>query len=294
VTRDTSDRYHGSAGAQPLSPAAELVRRHDHDRFQTALFAPAARRDALLALYAFNFEIARVRERVREPMMGHIRLEWWREAVAEAFGDGPVRRHDIVEPLGVAIREYRLSRAHFERLIEARERDLEEEPPATLAALEVYAEGSSASLLLLALEILGAEGAEAAAAAREVGIAYGLAGLLRAMRYLALTGRRVIPADTAERVGLDERDYFALRPSPPLRAAAAEIAVLAGCRLDAARCHRRMVPRVALPALLPAVIAGRALSRFENVGGDPFAPGLAAPDPLQSWRLALAALTGRY
>ena len=68
-----------------LSPLAALVRRHDRDRFQTALFAPAARREALFALYAFNYEIARVRESVREPMLGQIRLQWWREAIDAAF-----------------------------------------------------------------------------------------------------------------------------------------------------------------------------------------------------------------
>ncbi len=47
-----------------LSPLAALVRRHDRDRYQTVLFAPAGRREALFALYAFNYEIARVRETV--------------------------------------------------------------------------------------------------------------------------------------------------------------------------------------------------------------------------------------
>jgi len=64
-----------------LSPLAALVRRHDRDRYQTALFAPADRREAMFALYAFNYEIARVREIVTQPMLGQIRLQWWREIV---------------------------------------------------------------------------------------------------------------------------------------------------------------------------------------------------------------------
>ena len=80
-----------------MSPVGALVRRHDRDRFQTALFAPAAHREALFALYAFNYEIARVREIVREPMLGRIRLQWWREAMAAAFAGGPVRRHEVVD-----------------------------------------------------------------------------------------------------------------------------------------------------------------------------------------------------
>ena len=60
---------------------AALVRQHDPDRFLTALFAPAAQRDALLALYAFNHELARAREVASEPTLALIRLQWWREVV---------------------------------------------------------------------------------------------------------------------------------------------------------------------------------------------------------------------
>jgi NADH dehydrogenase [ubiquinone] 1 alpha subcomplex assembly factor 6 len=275
-------------------PIAALVRRHDRDRYQTALFAPARCRDALFALYAFNYEIARVCERVSEPMLGHIRLQWWREVVAEAYAGGPVRRHDVVEALAVAIRGSDLSRRHLERLIDTRERDLDDRPPASLAALEDYAEGSSAPLLWLALEILGVEDGEARAAACEVGIAYALAGLLRAAPFLARQGRPLIPADIAARHALDERDYLALRAPPALRAAAAEIAAVASGHLQRARARHRRIPRAALPALLPAVVAERSLARLAAAGYDPFAAGLSAPDAPQSWRLALKWLQRRF
>jgi phytoene synthase len=58
-----------------------LVRRHDPDRFLTALFAPSEKRNALLTLYAFNHELARAREVVSEPPLALIRLQWWREVV---------------------------------------------------------------------------------------------------------------------------------------------------------------------------------------------------------------------
>src|SRR6202045_4412867 len=84
----TPVRDRRSAKTDRLSPVAALVRRHDRDRFQTVLFAPAARREALFALYAFNYEIARVRESVTEPMLGRLRLEWWREIIAAAYESG--------------------------------------------------------------------------------------------------------------------------------------------------------------------------------------------------------------
>ncbi len=277
-----------------LSPVAALVRRHDRDRYQTALFAPAARREALFALYAFNYEIARVRETVTQPMLGQIRLQWWRENIAAAFEGGPVRRHPVVEPLTAVIREPRLTREHLERMIDARESDLEDEPLASLGALESYAEDTSALLVYLALEVLGVHDPTTSDAGRHVGIAYSLAGLLRAMPFHARAGRQFIPGDIAARSGLSERDYRALRGTPALRSATAELAAAASRHLGWARAHRAKIPRSALPALLPAVVAQRSLLRLKRAAYDPFDPALTVPDPLQSWRLAAAVLLNRF
>ena len=261
-----------AAAARGLSAAAALVRAHDRDRFQTALFAPASRREALFALYAFNYEIARVRDAVREPMLGHIRLQWWREAVETAFSSGAPRGHQIVLPLTAAIREYGLDRGGFDRLIDSRERDLDDEPPPTLAALEDYAAASSGALAALAAALLGARKPAAQDAAEAVGTGYALAGLLRAAPYRKAAGRPALPPG----VGIPE------------------IAAAARRHLARARADRRAVPRAALAALLPAVIASHYLRRLERAGCDPFAPELANSDPLQSWRLLAAALRNRF
>jgi phytoene synthase len=276
------------------SPLAALVRRHDRDRYQTALFAPADRREALFALYAFNYEIARVRESVTQPMLGQIRLQWWREVVDAAFAGTPPRQHEVAAPLAAAIGTFGLSRAHFDRLIDTREHDLADEPSATLAALEDYAEGTSSRLLYLALEVLGATEPGTIAAAREVGIGYALAGLLRALPFHARTGRCYIPAEIAAHAGLDRADYANLRDSPGLRAATAEIAETGASHLHAARRYRREVPRSARAAMLPAVVADHFLARLHRAGRNPFAPELETPDTLQSWRLFAAALRGRF
>jgi phytoene synthase len=279
VRRKTLLRNPRSVVVERLDPVAALVRRHDRDRFQTALFAPAAAREALFALYAFNYEIARVRESVTEPTLGRIRLEWWREAIDAAYSGGPVRRHDVVAALTRAIRGHTLSRAAFARLIDARETDFDEDPPPSLAALEDYAEATSSGLICLALEVLEVRETAALEAARHVGIAYALAGLLRALP----AGRRpIIPAEIAARAGLGPAD----RSTPALRAAVAEIGAAALSHLQA---QPKPVPRAALPGLLPAVIARHALKRLTRAGWDPFDPALARPDPWQSWRLANAA-----
>ena len=290
---ETEDDLGRSAGERPW-PIAALLRRHDRDRYQTALFAPVAQRPALFAIYAFNYEIARVRERVSEPMLGRIRLEWWRENVADVFAGRALRRHAVVEALAEAVRGRRLSRSHFERLIAAREADLEAPPPADFAALEAYAEATSSSLVGLALEALGVAGGAAFEAGREVGIAYALAGLLRALPLHARAGRRHVPDEIAARAGLEPREYERLHASPALSAAVGEIAAAAEARLAAARRRRAEVPRSAFPALLPGIVAEQALRRLARAEYDPYDPSLRQPDPLQIWRLGLAALSRRW
>jgi NADH dehydrogenase [ubiquinone] 1 alpha subcomplex assembly factor 6 len=298
VTRE-SRKGSSSSGALPgaipgLSPLAALIRRYDRDRYQTALFAPSDRREALFALYAFNYEIARVREAVTQPMLGQIRLQWWREAVAAAYGEAPPHQHVVAEPLAIVIRDFVLSREHFDRMIDTRERDLADEPPATLAALEEYAEGTSATLLHLALEVLGEAHPATHATAREVGIGYALAGLLRAMPFHARAGRCYIPADTGARLGLDPLDYASLRDTAALRGVCADLAEAAAGHLAGARGCRREVPRRARAAMLPAVVADRFLARLKRADYNPFTPELAVPDTLQSWRLFAAALRHRF
>ena len=294
INRETSAGESCSPAFGRLSLVAALVRRHDHDRFQTALFAPSGRREALFALYAFNYEVARVRETVSEPVLGQIRLQWWRESIAAAFEGGPARHHIVVEALTAAIRGCALTRAHFERLVDAREQDLDEAPSASLAVLQDYAEATSARLVYLALESLGVRDPSAEKAGFHIGIAYALAGFLRAMPFQARAGRLIVPADIAAQTALDAADYLALRSTRALRAAAAEIAAAASRHLASARIHRHSIARRALPALLPAIVAERSLTRLQQAGYDPFDPALTTPDTMQSWRLAIASFRNRY
>ena len=80
----------------------DVLRRHDQDRYCAALFAPADARPHLFALYALNYEVARVAETVREPMIADIRLAWWRETV-EGARSGKPRDHDVARALAATL-----------------------------------------------------------------------------------------------------------------------------------------------------------------------------------------------
>ena len=171
----------------------EFVRRHDPDRFLTTLFAPAARRPALLALYAFNHELARAREAVREPALALIRLHWWREVV-----EGAARQHEVATPLAAAIADGALSRDDLLALIDAREMEADPCIP-TLDAWLAYLRGTAGGLAVAAARSLGAATPEAL---RDLGAAYGAAGVLRSVPVLALQGRCLLPVDVLDAAGL--------------------------------------------------------------------------------------------
>ncbi len=278
--------------AAPLSYSAEEVRRYDRDRFGTALFAPAQDREALFSLYAFNTEVSRVRELVTEPLLGRIRLQWWRDAIAGLY-QGRRMAHPVAAPLADAIAGRRLSREWFDRLLDARELDLEDAAPADRTALEAYAEGTSASLTLLALEVLGVRDQAAAQAAHHVGVAWALTGLLRAVPFHASMGRLCLPADLLAEHGVSAEDLLAGRRPPGLPAVAEALAGLARRHLAQARVLRRQVPRAALPALLVAPLAEAYLNSLRRSGGDLMDTGWSAPRP-RPVRLGWTVFVGRY
>jgi 15-cis-phytoene synthase len=227
---------------------AELVRRHDPDRFLTALFAPPRKRNALLALYAFNHELARAREVASEPPLALIRLQWWREVV-----EGARRRHEIAEPLSAALEEGALDRHDLLALTEARE--IEAEPAIeTWQAWQDYLLSNAGGLAVAAGRLLGAPDPERL---RPFGAAYGAAGLLRSVSAHARQGRCMLPIEVLARHGLSPEHVIA---DPNAAGVQTVIGLLATDGLHLIGGSVRL-PRHAVAAALPAVLARRDLRR---------------------------------
>ena len=243
-----------------------IVRRADYDRYLAALFARTQVRPQLFALYAFNYEVAKTAESVSQPMLGHIRLQWWRESIEELYAGKP-RDHEVVHALGEALRAHDLPRTLFDGLIDARENDLEETPFAGMASLESYADASSGNVMRLAARILGA-GDTLDGAARHAGIAYALTGLLRALPHHAARRRLMLPIHLLSAVGLFPENVFAGGASAALTRVVAQIANSARAHLVAARAMD--VPRRFLPALLPAALAPLYADALTRCGFNPF------------------------
>src|SRR6202000_69229 len=135
---------------------AQTVRAADPDRYFATLFAPAPHRPYLHALYAFNHEVAHIAESVREPMLGAIRLEWWRETV-EGAAKGAPRNHDVARGLAALFATGRVGVSDFESLIAPRRVDSPPDRFADFAALEAYLDATGGMLMRLAIRLLGGD-----------------------------------------------------------------------------------------------------------------------------------------
>lgn len=251
---------------------AAMVAERDPDRFAAAMTAPVAGRGGLMALYAFNLEIARAPFVSDEPMVAQMRLQFWADAVSELFAGAAPRAHEVLPPLAETIRAHDLPRAPFERMIAARARDAARDPTRDLPALWRYLEETGGALMQLSARALDAPADEAAHA---MGAAGAAANLVAAVPALRARGHDPLP--------------------PPADAGLLRALAREGLeRLAHARRLRAAAPRAARPALIAAWRAApilRAAARAPEAA-------LAAP-PVQSEfrrRLSLitAATTGRW
>jgi 15-cis-phytoene synthase len=252
-----------------------LVREADKDRFVATLFAPGPRRRALHALYAFNVELARVRELAREPMPGEIRLQWWRDVLG---GERSVEAGPVAAALRATIVRYRLSVDVLLEMIEARSFDLYDDPMGSLTELEAYAEKTSSALMRLAAQVLH-DGNEPGLneVARHAGIAYAIAGLLVAFPMHAARRQLYLPLDLMRRYGAGPEDVFAGHATPKLQLVLADLRSAARGHLSQISAVR--IPPALAPAFVPAALVAPMLKRLEQDTVDPF-----SPRPLPQWR----------
>lgn len=222
-----------------MSDIAEIVRTQDRDRYLSALFAPDEKRSQLLALYAFNAEVARIPAAVSEPSLGLIRLQWWRDTVASLYAGGSGAGHPVAEALAGAIAAGQLPERALTDLLTAHEFDLYDERMPDLTTLEAYLGETQSRLIQMAAMILDRQAApKASEAAGLAGVAYGLALI----------------------IGNPERRGAFLPPGMDVRTAIAH----ARRRLTEALALLPGVPKQLLPAFLPVSLSPTFLDRLDR------------------------------
>lgn len=200
------------------------VRAADPDRWLAARFAPPAARADLIALYALNDELARVGEHVTNPLIGEIRLAWWREGLEAMAAGGPARAHPVMTALQPSVAAGRLPMTLLDVLVEARHADLDAEPFADEDALVRYIDGTAGAVMAAAAHAL--DPAATPEMVKGAGRAWGWAGLYRAGAVWAARGRRWTPLAWGEASPAEIASHVAHRVEAALKAARAELGSL--------------------------------------------------------------------
>ncbi len=251
-----------------LDACARLVARGDPDRFLAVLAAPVAARVRLLPLYAFNLEVARVPWVTDEPLIAEMRLQFWRDVLAD---DHPPA-HEVAGPLWQAMHESGIDSKELDRIVQARLWDVGRRAHADAAALAAYLDDTAAGLMWAAGRVLGAPAA-AEGGLRDLGWAAGLANYLRAVPALQAKGRIPLVDDRARAIS--------------------ELAEQGLARLSSARAQRHGFG-AGRPAALAGWLARPILEQARRFPQRVAAGGLGVSEFTRRGRLLWVAATGRF
>lgn len=248
----------------------QRVRNEDRDRFLSTLFAPAAQRPLLYALYAFDLEIAGLPARLSEPLAGELRLQWWREALDGTRAE-EARGHPVAHAVLQAMTRCSLPAAPLLGLLDARSSDLYGEPMASTAQFDAHALDTNGAILRVALRILGSSGGDAvetAVAPASLALAY--TDALRRFPHEAARGRLSIPSEVLQRHGADTADALAEHPAALLAAALADMRTRARGHFESASAAIGRLPVGLRPAFLHVILVPRTLDQMERHSSHPF------------------------
>jgi len=240
------------------------VRERDRDLWLACLFAPAPVRPFIHAIYAFTLETGNIRDKVSQPLLGEMRLRWWRDII-DANTAGDAATPPVAAALLDAVGQFDLPRDELTELVDARIFDLYDDPMPTLAALEDYCRATVAAPIRWTAQVLGAT--------RES--AFDDAGLALGLTQVLLTRKSAFIPQGLSAVA-----------NPTM--ARQQLAALARKKYESAReaAARQTAGR---EALLPAAMVPLYLEQLARAGYDP-GVALSEPSPLRrQWRLWRAA-----
>ncbi len=240
----------------------------DRDRYLASLFAPADKRRHLNALHAFAADLAAIKSRASEPLVGQIRLQWWRDSLVEMVA-GTIFNAPIADALIRAIAAADLPKSALEAMIDAREAELGGDHLVSLASFEHHLAATDGAIFAHGVQILtGQSAAEEAphGALRAAGIALGLTRTMTRCPSPS-SAMDMLPRDLLAMHGA-QLNAASTTLTPALKAVQNDLIATARHHLIRARGGTASLAHEAHPALLPLATIEADLKRIERA---PFA-----------------------
>lgn len=269
-----------------------MLRDLDRDRYLACLLSPEDKRPALAALYAFNAEIARIRDAVREPLPGEVRMQWWRDLL-EGNAHGDSQANPVAAGLMDCVEKYRLPRPTLINLLEARIFDLYDDPFEDRNALEGYAGETASAIIQLASLILDPQAAAGSAdAAGHAGVAQAMAGMMLLAPLHRRRGQVYIPVDILSATGLNREAFLAGEDKDRIAAAIDIFCAIALDHLGHAR--KTKVDAACFPAYLPVAMTETVLKKAKKAGASLFEDDIQPSLVRRQWLMTKSVFLKRF
>ena len=221
-----------------------------------------------MALYAFNAELDHIAAAAREPMVGQIRLQWWRDAI-ELAEPGMKTGNPIADALSAAILAHDLPKDRLAGIIAARIPEITGDVPASLEDMRVSLLQTEGAVFELAASILGGASEAGKQAAQHAALADGLTQRLRTVPVQASRCLLLLPPSYLQSRGVDLDWVYAGKTSTGLAAALADFRAEASRELQRFRELRAGLDRGAWPAFLPLALVEPHLAAMAAGSFDP-------------------------
>lgn len=167
-----------------LTTITHRIKQQFYDAFLVATLLPSNLRHKAVALFGLHLELARIAKEVSEPMLGHIRLQWWRDAFHTMHATYTkeactLPQHEIGQQAGALLAPHVSTKALISAWLDAREHEIEKEVLPTVEACVRHVENLYAAPLLMLAHMEGVVKPEELRALNHLGISWGLTQMLR-------------------------------------------------------------------------------------------------------------------
>lgn len=169
-------------------------------------FLPKAKRDAMIALYAFCREVDDIADECTDLNIARTKLAWWRAEINNLYQGNP--QHPVSKALAEPIKTYNLIEEHFIEIIDGMEMDCDQNRYADFKELQLYCYRVASVVGLLSASIFGYTNRNTLKYAHDLGMAFQLTNIVRDVGEDARRGRIYLPMDEIAKVGLTEHDIL--------------------------------------------------------------------------------------